>query len=247
MERLDQALVLVNVKSRFIIPSKAMIEVGGKVHNIFVSIVSGELDEDKVVYSIRKNLLRGKAHKQWPELSKKPSYGSSSHDRSPISFSILGNHDVNQVSDLSLEDSTLGKKAFVMEKGVTELIKANDDGTPSDSNIQRKNLALRNKVEEIWDLSNRLRLVFHEDKDSNHSEDNGFRRDFIDELELISLPMSGGEFIYRNFKEDEAFSKLDRFSMGVEILNKYGELVQRRLLASLPDHNPMVLGATGID
>ncbi|EOY03743.1 Uncharacterized protein TCM_018906 [Theobroma cacao] len=38
----------------------------------------------------------------------------------------------------------------------------------------------------------------------------------------------GKKFTYRNFREVEAFSKLDRFLMGVEILGLYGELVQIR-------------------
>lgn len=44
-------------------------------------------------------------------------------------------------------------------------------------------------------------------------------------MELIALLMSGGNFTYRNFRENEAFSKLDRFLVSEEILDRHREMV----------------------
>lgn len=38
---------------------------------------------------------------------------------------------------------------------------------------------------------------------------------------MVDLLKSGGEFTYKNFREDEVFSWLDRFLMGEKILNKF--------------------------
>ncbi|WRX28903.1 Reverse transcriptase domain - like 10 [Theobroma cacao] len=72
-------------------------------------------------------------------------------------------------------------------------------------------------------------------------------RKLIEDLGLIDMPMIGGEFTYRNFKEEEAFSRLDRFLVSGEFLNRFSKLVQRRLPASLSDHNPKVVEEIGMD
>lgn len=50
-------------------------------------------------------------------------------------------------------------------------------------------------------------------------------KNLIDELELIDIPMVRGGFTYQNFKEEEAFNKLDRFLMAQDILNRLRTLL----------------------
>lgn len=66
-------------------------------------------------------------------------------------------------------------------------------------------------------------------------------KEFIDEMGLIHMPLVGRMLTYQNFREEEAFSILDGFSVNDEYIKIFTTLVQKRLLASLSDHNPIML------
>ncbi|EOX97175.1 Uncharacterized protein TCM_006266 [Theobroma cacao] len=72
-------------------------------------------------------------------------------------------------------------------------------------------------------------------------------KNFVEEMGLMDLPMQGGRFTYRNFREEEAFSRLDRFLVSGELVDKVGQIIQKRLPASLSDHNPILLGEVAMD
>lgn len=66
--------------------------------------------------------------------------------------------------------------------------------------------------------------------------------DFINVLGLMDLPLEGGKFTWCNYKEQAAFSCLDRFLVYASIVINFDGLMQKSLPIFLSDHVPILLG-----
>ncbi|KAL4298113.1 hypothetical protein GQ457_12G008760 [Hibiscus cannabinus] len=64
---------------------------------------------------------------------------------------------------------------------------------------------------------------------------------FIDELELIDLPASGGKFTWSHLREEPPFSRLDHFLISPEIIGCWPSIIQQILPRGISDHNPITL------
>ncbi|KAL4348556.1 hypothetical protein GQ457_17G007420 [Hibiscus cannabinus] len=65
--------------------------------------------------------------------------------------------------------------------------------------------------------------------------------DFIQECELMDLPLNGGKFTWRRGGNNLAASRLDRFLVSPEVMQQCPSISQRILPRSLSDHNPILL------
>ncbi|GMI67867.1 hypothetical protein HRI_000456000 [Hibiscus trionum] len=65
--------------------------------------------------------------------------------------------------------------------------------------------------------------------------------EFIEDLALIDLPLSGGDFTWCSNREDPVFCRLDRFLMSIDILLKWPNVIQKLVASSISDHKPVVL------
>ncbi|EOX94178.1 Uncharacterized protein TCM_003568 [Theobroma cacao] len=76
-----------------------------------------------------------------------------------------------------------------------------------------KKLNLRYGFENIYapNLGNERRELWVELQRNEHLNEMAYIKNFVEETRLMDLPMQGGRFTYRNFREDEAFSRLNRF------------------------------------
>ncbi|GMJ15548.1 hypothetical protein HRI_005224000 [Hibiscus trionum] len=66
-------------------------------------------------------------------------------------------------------------------------------------------------------------------------------RNFIQESQLVDLPLSGGSFTWSNNRDPPTFIRLDRFLVGVKVLSDFPLLCQLLLPKSISDHNPIGL------
>ncbi|KAK8637022.1 hypothetical protein V6N13_064452 [Hibiscus sabdariffa] len=65
--------------------------------------------------------------------------------------------------------------------------------------------------------------------------------EFIDTLNLIDPPLSGGAFTWSNFRERPALSKLDRFLFSPQVFIDWRDMVQSLLPKSISKHNPIAI------
>ncbi|KAE8687812.1 Beta-adaptin-like protein A [Hibiscus syriacus] len=70
-------------------------------------------------------------------------------------------------------------------------------------------------------------------------------RSFVQQTNLIDLPLSGGMYTWCNNRELPTWVRLDRFLVSSNFLQGFPKLVQRILPKSLSDHNPIVLEEDG--
>ncbi|KAK8557261.1 hypothetical protein V6N13_013536 [Hibiscus sabdariffa] len=71
--------------------------------------------------------------------------------------------------------------------------------------------------------------------------------DFIDALNLIDPPLSGGAFTWSNFRERPAFSRLDRFLLSPTMLIDWSDMVQSLLPKNILDHNPIAISLVSLN
>ncbi|OMO53991.1 reverse transcriptase [Corchorus capsularis] len=71
--------------------------------------------------------------------------------------------------------------------------------------------------------------------------------EFIDNAELVDLPMLGGKFTWSSKRDTPSMSRLDRVLFDVCFLNLFSCLHQRCLPRSLSDHNPVIVESSEVD
>ncbi|XVF29009.1 hypothetical protein REPUB_Repub15cG0083100 [Reevesia pubescens] len=69
----------------------------------------------------------------------------------------------------------------------------------------------------------------------------GHFNDFIEDLELVDLPLEGGKFTWFSNQDAPTFCRLDRFLVSSTLLDKWGHVAQKLLPRFLSDHNPLLL------
>ena len=70
---------------------------------------------------------------------------------------------------------------------------------------------------------------------------------FFDELELINLPLLGGNFTWSRGLRNQNLARLDRFLVSQDWLDHYGNVVQLKLLPRpTSDHAPILLDCGGM-
>ena len=64
---------------------------------------------------------------------------------------------------------------------------------------------------------------------------------FINAMNLLDLPISGGCFTWSNNRDPPSMCRLDRFLLSCELLEIMPSLFQKVLPKLLSDHNPVLL------
>ncbi|OMO99897.1 Endonuclease/exonuclease/phosphatase [Corchorus capsularis] len=65
--------------------------------------------------------------------------------------------------------------------------------------------------------------------------------DFIENLNFADLPLEGEKYTWCSKRENPSFSRLDRFLLTSDYLERYPLISQKDLPRSLSDHNPVIL------
>ncbi|GMI78058.1 hypothetical protein HRI_001475100 [Hibiscus trionum] len=65
--------------------------------------------------------------------------------------------------------------------------------------------------------------------------------EFIEDIKVVDLPLSGGSFTWCSRREDPSFCRLDRFLVSTEILQEWPDIVQRLMSNRISDHHPITL------
>ena len=68
----------------------------------------------------------------------------------------------------------------------------------------------------------------------------------MDDLELVDLPLQGGEFTWNGGLNNQAWARLDRFLVSQSWLDQFSGVTQSRLSQPISDHFPIVLEGGGI-
>jgi exonuclease III len=64
---------------------------------------------------------------------------------------------------------------------------------------------------------------------------------FIFEQGLMDIPLVGGKFSWSNNRDDQCWSRIDRFLFSLDWEEQFLDVVQRRLPRLLSDHFPLML------
>ncbi|RVX17546.1 LINE-1 retrotransposable element ORF2 protein [Vitis vinifera] len=68
----------------------------------------------------------------------------------------------------------------------------------------------------------------------------------VDDLELVDLPLQGGEFTWSGGLNNQAWARLDRFLVSPSWLDQFSGVTQGRLSRPISDHFPIVLEGGGV-
>ena len=68
----------------------------------------------------------------------------------------------------------------------------------------------------------------------------------VEDLELVDLPLQGGEFTWNGGLNNQAWARLDRFLVSSSWLDLFSGVTQVRLSRPISDHFPIVLEGGGI-
>ena len=68
----------------------------------------------------------------------------------------------------------------------------------------------------------------------------------VDDLELVDLPLQGGEFTWSGGLSNQAWARLDRFLVSPSWLDQFSGVTQGRLSRPTFDHFPIVLEGGGV-
>ncbi|XVF04129.1 hypothetical protein REPUB_Repub05bG0055500 [Reevesia pubescens] len=71
--------------------------------------------------------------------------------------------------------------------------------------------------------------------------------EFIENLDFVDLPVTGGYFTWSSNRADPYFCKLDRFLLAIIFLDKVPSLSQKILPNSISDHNPVLVCEDSVD
>ena len=67
----------------------------------------------------------------------------------------------------------------------------------------------------------------------------------IDDLEMVDLPMSGGNFTWRGGMPNQTMARLDRFLVSLNWMDHLGNVMQRKLPRPTLDHALILLECGG--
>ncbi|RVX07360.1 Transposon TX1 uncharacterized 149 kDa protein [Vitis vinifera] len=92
-------------------------------------------------------------------------------------------------------------------------------------------------------------LLFQHERSSQRRISSAMRRfaKSVDDLELVDLPLQGGEFTWSGGLNNQAWARLDRFLVSPSWLDQFSGVTQGRLSRPTSDHFPIVTWWQGIE
>lgn len=69
---------------------------------------------------------------------------------------------------------------------------------------------------------------------------------FIDEVELVDLPLLRGCFTWSGRLHNQNLARLDHFLLSQEWIDRFGSVLQTKLPKSTSDHHPILLEGGGV-
>ncbi|RVX10943.1 hypothetical protein CK203_013310 [Vitis vinifera] len=120
--------------------------------------------------------------------------------------------------------------------------------------VERKGMweelgAIRGLWDDPWCLGGDFNItLFQHERSSQRRTSSAMRRfaEFVDDLELVDLPLQGGEFTWSGGLNNQAWARLDRFLVSPSWLDQFSGVTQGRLSRPTSDHFPIVLEGGGI-
>ncbi|RVX23652.1 Transposon TX1 uncharacterized 149 kDa protein [Vitis vinifera] len=109
--------------------------------------------------------------------------------------------------------------------------------------------AIRGLWDDPWCLGGDFNItLFQHERSSQRRISSAMRRfaEFVDDLELVDLPLQGGEFTWSGGLNNQAWARLDRFLVSPSWLDQFSGITQGRLSRPTSDHFPIVLEGGGI-
>ncbi|WRX10499.1 Reverse transcriptase domain - like 10 [Theobroma cacao] len=111
-------------------------------------------------------------------------------------------------------------------------------------------LSLKNSYEGPWCICGDFNIIKStEEKIGDNLDYSGMALfiDFINSMELVNLPLSGGLFTWSDNRAFPTMCHLDRFLVSDDIMLKFPAVIQRVLPRSTSDHNPISLSVNQSD
>ncbi|KAJ9693798.1 hypothetical protein PVL29_009659 [Vitis rotundifolia] len=109
--------------------------------------------------------------------------------------------------------------------------------------------AIRGRWDDPWCLGGDFNVILFQQERSSQSRISSAMRRFaetVDDLELVDLPLQGGEFTWNGGFNNQAWARLDRFLVSQSWLDQFNGVTQIRLSRPISDHFPIVLEGGGI-
>ena len=109
--------------------------------------------------------------------------------------------------------------------------------------------AIRGLWDDPWCLGGDFNIIlFQQERSSQRRISSAIRRfaETVDDLELVDLPLQGGEFTWNGGLNNQAWARLDRFLVSPSWLDLFSGVTQIRLSRPISDHFPIVLEGGGI-
>ena len=109
--------------------------------------------------------------------------------------------------------------------------------------------AIRGLWDDPWCLGGDVNsTLFQQERSSQRRISSAMRRfaETVDDLELVDLPLQGGEFTWNGGLNNQAWARLDRFLVSPSWLDLFSGVTQVRLSRPISDHFPIVLEGGGI-
>ena len=109
--------------------------------------------------------------------------------------------------------------------------------------------AIRGLWGDPWCLGGDFNItLFQHERSSQRRISSAMRRfaQIVDDLELVDLPLQGGEFTWSGGLNNQAWARLDRFLVSPSWLDQFSGVTQGRLSRPISDHFPIVLEGGGV-
>ncbi|RVX18648.1 hypothetical protein CK203_006606 [Vitis vinifera] len=108
--------------------------------------------------------------------------------------------------------------------------------------------AIRGLWGDPWCLGGDNITLFQHERSSQRRISSAMRRfaQIVDDLELVDLPLQGGEFTWSGGLNNQAWARLDRFLVSPSWLDQFSGVTQGRLSRPTSDHFPIVLEGGGV-
>ena len=104
--------------------------------------------------------------------------------------------------------------------------------------------AIRGLWDDPWCLGGDFNItLFQQERSSQRRISSAMRRfaETVDDLELVDLPLQGGEFTWNGGLNNQAWERLDRFLVSPSWLDQFSGVTQSRLSRPISDHFQIVL------
>ena len=109
--------------------------------------------------------------------------------------------------------------------------------------------AIRGLWDDPWCLGGDFNITLYQQERSSQRRISSAMRSFaetVEDLELVDLPLQGGEFTWNGGLNNQAWARLDRFLVSSSWLDLFSGVTQVRLSRPISDHFPIVLEGGGI-